>query len=103
MNERTNVSVYHKIPTIHIDNIAAIILQKTINLLYPWPWRVFAVATGQTWISMLKFENDPALDLPFKFQRRLPIISELKESNRAKQHAETFKKRPQELSAKSSC
>jgi len=33
MNERMNVSVYYKTPTIHLDNIAAIILQKTINLL----------------------------------------------------------------------
>jgi len=28
-----HVSVYYKIPTIYLDNVATIILQKTINLL----------------------------------------------------------------------
>jgi len=31
--ELTNVSIYYKTPTILLDNIAAIIFQKTINLL----------------------------------------------------------------------
>jgi len=33
MNERMNVSVYYETSTIYLNNIAAIIFQKTINLL----------------------------------------------------------------------
>jgi len=45
MNERMNVSVYYKTPTIHFDNIAAIILQKNYQFALSGPWQVFAVAT----------------------------------------------------------
>jgi len=33
LNDWMNISIYYKTPTILLDNIAAIIFQKTINLL----------------------------------------------------------------------
>jgi len=44
-----NVSIYYKTPTILLDNIAAIIFQKTISLFLALfstgLWQVFAIAT----------------------------------------------------------
>jgi len=38
------MSVYYKTPTIHLDNIATIILQKAYQFASSGPWQVFAVA-----------------------------------------------------------